>query len=219
MSGRALLAALLLPLATAAAAPEALGSVEDFARAVALKPGRWLTRSAVLVAGAGLAADSRRRPEQLRQAMGLKLGEWESTVTVADVQVEPTPGADPAEAEKAAAALRPQIGTSRTHKECLWNSPDLVFIPGLRVESGCEFSRVEARNGRYAVTGICSRPEGGVRVEMAFEGSYAADSMTSHFEATTTTGQVRIRMKADAQSRYAGQCPPPVAISSPPPKP
>ncbi|HET9639992.1 MAG TPA: DUF3617 family protein [Allosphingosinicella sp.] len=172
----------------------------------------------ILAAAPGLAADTL-RPDQLRSAMGLKLGAWHSTFTVSELEIGPTPGADPAESRRAEAALRPKVGESKSFDECLWNSPELMFIPGMRVAGGCDFSRVEARGGRFAVTGICSRPRAGVRVETLVEGSYTPAAMTSRFEIVTTTGQMRIRMKADAQSRFAGPCPlPPVIMAPPPPK-
>ena len=174
-----------------------------------------LALSLAIAACPGLAADAPLRPEQLRQAMGLKLGAWHSTVTVTDLEVEPTPGADPAEARRAGAALRPKIGETRPTEECLWDSPELVFIPGLRVGSGCDFSRVEAKGGRFAVAGSCSRPNIGVRLEMAIEGSYTPETMTSRFDMTTTTGEMRIRMKANAVSRFVGACPPPPVVVTP----
>jgi Protein of unknown function (DUF3617) len=173
--------------------------------------------SLALVASAALAADTQLRPEQLRPAMGLKLGSWHSKFTISELEIAPTPGADPAESQRAEAALRPRVGETKSFDECLWNSPELMFIPGVRIESGCDFSRVEARGGRYAVTGICSRPQGGVRVETSIEGTYTPETMTSRFEISTTTGQIRVRMKADAQSRFSGPCPPPPVIRAPPP--
>lgn len=174
-----------------------------------------------LATAPGLAADSALRPEQLRQAMGLKLGSWRSTLNVVDVQVEPTPGADPAEAERTAPALRSKIGLAPPIEECLWDSPELVFIPGLRVgsaASGCTFGRVEARDGRFAVASICSHPDQGVRVEMAMDGSYTPETMASRFEVTTTTANMRIRIKASSESRFAGDCksmPPIVSVPRP----
>ena len=146
------------------------------------------------------------KPEALRAAMGLKLGSWVSQMTITDITVEPVPDGDPAELEKAKAALLSKIGETNEFRECLWDSPHLMYIPGLKVESGCEFSRVEAENGRFGLAGICARPQIGVRVEMAMEGSYSPEAMTSSHDIVTTTGDHRIRLRAKSSSRYAGPC-------------
>jgi hypothetical protein len=151
--------------------------------------------------------------------MGLTLGSWQSSYTLTDLAVEPTPGADPAEAQRTEAAIRPKVGIAQSFGECLWDSPELMFIPGLRIESGCDFSRVEASGGRFAVTTICRRPQGGVTMQTSIEGDYTPETMAGRSEIIVTTGQVRIRMKATSRSRFAGQCPLPPVIMAPPPPP
>ena len=49
------------------------------------------------------------------------------------------------------------------------------------------------------------------------DGSYAPDAMTSRFEITTTTAKMRIRIKANAESRFAGECRGPPIVAAPAP--
>jgi hypothetical protein len=171
-----------------------------------------LALAALVAAAPALAAVTSVEPHALRKIMGLRLGAWHTDFTVTEIQVEPTPGGDAAAVARAEADLRGKVGVPRTSDECLWDSPEQMFIPGIRVGSGCDFSRVEARDGRFAVTMLCEQPSAGSRVESSFQGAYAPESIDGHFDITVTTGQLRIRMKADGKSRYAGACPPIVSI-------
>ena len=168
---------------------------------------------ALVAAAPAVAAVTAIQPQSLRKAMGLRLGAWHTDFKMTELAVEPTPGADGTEAAKAEAALRPKIGEARTSDECLWDSPEQMFIPGIRVESGCEFSRVDARDGRFAVVMLCERP--GSRVQTEMTGTYAPESVEGRFDLTITTGQMRIRMKAEGKSRHAGACPPPPIVTAP----
>jgi hypothetical protein len=166
---------------------------------------RLLISAGLFLAAAPLFAATV-RPEALRQAMGLKLGMWQGRVTVTDISVEAAPDADPAEVEKIKAALLPQIGQTKVIEECLWNSPHQLFIPGLKIEGGCEFSRVQAGAGRFGVAGACARPEAGHRMEMAMDGTYSAGTMSTTYDILTTTGQLRIRMRAKSDAHHSGPC-------------
>jgi len=174
-----------------------------------------LALAILLAAAPALAGVTAIEPHALRKVMGLRLGSWHTDFTVTEVKVEPTPGGNAAAVAKAEAELSGKVGVPRTSDECLWDSPEQMFIPGIRVASGCDFSRVDARNGRFAVAMQCERPDAGVRVQTDFQGSYAPESMDGHFDITVTTGELSIRMKADGKSRYAGACPPPPIVTVP----
>ena len=177
-----------------------------------------LAVSLALAASAGLAADSPLRPERMREAMGLKLGAWRSTSRLVDVQVTPAPGGNAADAERAAAAIRAQFGGNVADDQCLWDDRERLYLPGMRDIPGCDFSRLEARDGRFALTASCrhAQPEG--TVEFAIEGRYAPERMTARSRMTASTSGLRARIEVETESRFTGECALPPVILTPPAK-
>jgi hypothetical protein len=172
-----------------------------------------------LAATATLAADTPLRPEQVREAMGLKLGAWHTILTVRDVRLVPAPGDDKEAAKRAERFVRTELKKDGARDECLSDIPDRIAVPGIHAGPECDFSRIEASGGRFAVTGICrDSPSDARSIEVAITGRYTPESLTSHSEARSTVDGARLLIKLDLESRYIGQCPPPPVAVTPPPK-
>jgi hypothetical protein len=181
---------------------------------------RWmplpLAFSLAVAATAGLAADAPLRPEQMRPTMGLKVGAWRSVSTLVELEVEPGPGDDPAEAERAKAAMRDKMRKPMTQDQCLWDDRSGLRLPGLKIPGNCEFSRLEARDGRFAVAGICRHPDSAAVIDMTTEGTYTAEGVNYRSEATASAGKGQIRVKMDIASRFTGPCAASPPIRTPP---
>jgi hypothetical protein len=169
---------------------------------------RWMLLAfpLTLAAGAGLGADAPLRPEHMRQAMGLKLGAWQTKTRLVDVKVEPVAGGSAGDGAGAEAALRAQFGKGATEGLCLWDDPDRLYLPGIIAMPGCDYSRIEARNGRFAVTATCRNPEPAGVIEVAVEGTYTPERMTTRSEMTATVLGMRARIKLESASRFKGKC-------------
>ena len=168
-----------------------------------------------VAATASVAADAPLRPEQMRRAMGLKLGEWRTEYTVADVQVEPAPGGTRADAERSKPAIRARLGQP-TQAQCLWDDGQRLYLPGIRGMPGCDYSRIEARNGRFAITAVCRQPNSAEVTKVVVAGSYTAEHITARSEATLPIEGMRVRVKLDSKSRFVGECTlPPVILTTP----
>jgi hypothetical protein len=174
--------------------------------------------SLTAVASAALAADAPLRPERMREAMGLRLGAWRTVSTLVDLEVAPGPGDDAAEAERAAAEMRSKLGRPLTQDQCLWDDRSRLYLPGVRIPGKCEFSRLEAGDGRFAAAGRCGHPESSAKIDIAIEGTYAADRMTYRSEADAAAGKGHIRVKMDMASRFTGPCATAPAILTPSPE-
>lgn len=183
---------------------------------------RWmplpLAISLTLAASAGLAADSPLRPGLMREAMGLKLGEWRTRSTLVELQVEPGPGDDAAEAERAAAEMRAQAAKPMTQDQCLWDDRSRLYLPGVRAPGNCDYSRLEAEGGKFAIAGLCKHPESSAVIEIAIDGTNTPELMTYRSEATASAGKGRIRVKMETTSRFTGKCDAVPIIRTPPAK-
>lgn len=171
---------------------------------------RWipvpLAVSLALAATAGLAADSPLRPEQMRGAMGLKLGVWKTKSRLVDLQVDSAPGGDQAGADRHVARFRALLGQDVLQNQCLQDRPDRLSLPGLHPPPGCDYSRLEARNGRFAVTSLCKDPGSEEAFEVALEGSYTPKRITVRSQASAPHPRGRMHLKIDIESRYSGSC-------------
>lgn len=183
---------------------------------------RWsplpLACSLVLAGTADIAADTPLRPGEMRQAMGLKLGAWKTKSRLLDLQVEQAAGGDPAEVERATAKFRALLGKDLIQRQCLRDHPDRMSLPGLHPPPGCDHSRIEVWNGRFAVTSICKDPGSDGSFEVTFEGTYTPKLMTIRSHATASSNGVRFRIKLDAESRFTGKCDSIPTIRTPPMK-
>jgi hypothetical protein len=171
---------------------------------------RWipmpLALSLAVAATAGLAADEPLRPEQVRQAMGLKLGAWKTKSRLVDLQVETAPGGDPAETEQVVAKFRALLGKEVIQVQCLRDRPDRLSLPGLHPPPGCDYSRLEVRDGRFAVTSQCKEPNSDEAFAVAVEGTYTPERMIVSSDATAPHPRGRMRIKLNAESRFTGSC-------------
>lgn len=183
---------------------------------------RWLplplALSLAAAATAGLAADAPLRPEQMRQAMGLKAGNWRSVSTLVELAVEPGSGDDPAAAERALAEMRARMSKPLIQDQCQRDERSGSHIPGVRTPGDCKFTRVEARDGRFALAGRCTHPRSSAVIGLAAEGTYTADRMDYRSEASVTAGNLQMRVTMDIASRFTGPCLTAPLIRTPPPK-
>ncbi|HEX8626386.1 MAG TPA: DUF3617 family protein [Allosphingosinicella sp.] len=182
---------------------------------------RWLplplALSLALAATAGLAADSPLRPEQMRQAMGLKLGEWRSETRLVDVKIEPAPGGTAADAERAVPSVRASLSGPET-LQCLWDDRERLYLPGIRGVPGCDYSGVEVRDGRFALTAVCKQPDKADVVQVAVEGRYGPEQLSARSEVRLSIKGMRVLARLDTESRFVGKCRVAPLILTPPTK-
>lgn len=182
---------------------------------------RWiplpLGLSLALSATAALSADAPLHPEALRRAMGLKLGGWQTTFTVIDLKVDFPDGVNAEEAERAAAGFRAELERDRIKNECLSDIPERLNLPGVHPPKECDFSRIEARDGKFLIKSLC-KADSGTTLEAVVEGEYGPERMSARSEVASSDSGVRIRIKMDSKSRFTGQCDPSLVAETPPAK-
>jgi hypothetical protein len=170
---------------------------------------RWiplpLALPLVLSATAALSADASLRPETLRQVMGLKLGGWQTTFTVKDLKADFPDGLNAEDAERALARFRANLEKDRIKNECLSDIPERLNLPGVHPPKACDYSRIEASDGKFLIKSLC-KGDSGASLEAVVEGEYGPERMTARSEVASSNGGVRVRIKMAAESRFAGQC-------------
>jgi hypothetical protein len=161
----------------------------------------------LLVASGGLAADAPLRPDQLRGVMGLKPGSWRTTAHLVDMRIDTQSKDDAARGAEVTSAVRSKAEKSFSGDECLPESPAALFIPGFQLaEAGCEFSRVEAGEGRFAVSAICDRLDPPIRLEMDVAGTYDSKRVSSRVRSAATVKGDRVDLTLELKSRFIGRC-------------
>lgn len=182
---------------------------------------RWITLplalSLALSATAGLSADAPLRPEALRRAMGLKLGGWQTVFKVRDFKAEFPDGVNSEEAEQAVAAFRAKLEKDRIKNECLSDIPERLNLPGVHPPKACDFSRIEARDGKFLIKSLC-KADSGTTLEAVVEGEYGPERMTARSEVASSDGGVFLRIKMDSESRFTGPCASSPVAGTPPAK-
>lgn len=151
----------------------------------------------------------------MRQDMGLKLGAWKTKSRLVDLRLDPAPGGDPAEAERAVSRFRALLGKEVIQDQCLRDHPDRLSLPGLHPPPGCDYSRLEVGNGRFAVTSLCKEPNSDEAFAVTLEGTYTPERMTVRSEATAPHPRGRMHIKMDIESRFSGSCDSIPAIRTP----
>jgi hypothetical protein len=182
---------------------------------------RWIplpvALSLALAATAGLAADTSLRPEQMRQAMGLKLGEWRSETKLVDVKIEPAPGGTAADAERAEPSIRARLSGPET-LQCLWDDRERLHLPGIRGVPGCDYNGIEVRDGRFALTAVCKQRDKAEIVQVALDGRYGPERLSARSEVRLSIEGMRVLVKLDTESRFIGKCSVLPVILTPPAK-
>ena len=115
--------------------------------------------------------------------------------------------------------MRAQLAKGVTLDQCLWDDRTRLNLPGVRAPGNCDFSRLEARDGRFAVAGLCGSPDSSGAIQVAIEGAYSPGRLTYRSEATASANGTRIRIKMDMVSRFAGKCASIPVIKTPSAKP
>lgn len=165
-------------------------------------------------AAAGGGADTLGSLEDFSRAVGMKPGGWRVSMKAVSAQFESAPGADPANLAALKAEIEPQIGTVEEVDECIDPaSTESTRLPGILVERGCTYSRLEAADGRWAMTATCPTPRKDGIVTLAGEGTYSPESVTSRHQARIRIRGVIVNIEAETVSRFVGECRPPVPIT------
>lgn len=150
--------------------------------------------------------------EAFARAIGMKPGGWHTSLKVKAVRVEPRPGGNPA----AAAAVKARLESAATRgdemDDCV-HEPAVgkASLPGILLEKGCSFSRMEVAEGRWAVTSQCKIGEGAV-VKTVGEGSYAPDLVTGRHVVDFSSADLSSHIELETVTRFTGECPAPVVI-------
>lgn len=157
---------------------------------------------------AGAAADSGvyNSLEGFARAVGMKNGGWRTRIKVTAAEIKPSPAADPAQLAEVRARIESQIGVVQEKDECSGTSPEgRPRLPGILLEPKCAFNRLQAADGRWALScSISTKDESGTTQS---EGTYSRRKVTGRHEGEITHEGVVIHLKAETESRYVGKCP------------
>ena len=157
---------------------------------------------------------------EFARAIGMKPGGWRTSFTVTSIEVETPPGMDPAAIAAFKAEMPFKVGTVEERDECAAMAPEGPSLPGILLDKDCAFTRMEAGDGRWAVSSNCRhRGHGGLGI-VSGEGTYSRKLVTGRQEINHEVGEVVVRLKGGIQARFTGKClpkPAPVSVSVTPP--
>lgn len=162
-----------------------------------------------LVAGAGAATGAGTVDSLVEfvQAVGMKKGLWRTRVTVTAAEIQPSPGADPAQVAEVRARIERQVGLVEEKEECLLApSKGGLRLPGILLNQECSYTRLRAGGGRWALS--CAVSTHYEVSSMESKGTYARRAVTGSHEGEITRKGVLFRVKARTESRYVGDCRP-----------
>lgn len=158
-------------------------------------------------AGAATGAGTVDSLEAFARAVGMKNGRWHTRVTVTAAEIKPSPAADPAHLAEVRARIERQIGMVEEKDECLPTSSEGgTRLPGILLEPECSYSRLQAADGRWALS--CAVSTNDEVASMDSEGTYSRKAVTGRHEGDITRKGVVLHVKAETESRYVGKCRP-----------
>jgi hypothetical protein len=165
-----------------------------------------------------LAAAAAPRPfgsiEEFARAIGLKKGGWHTDIKLTALDIEAPPGIDPAVTAGLKSQIESRAATRDGMDECTSDRSSAVTLPGILLEKGCAFSRIEGGKGRWALSSTCAVGQGSTSRFVA-QGTYSAKRVTGRHDMDLTINGVVVHMKVATVSRFTGECrppPPPVSI-------
>ncbi|HYJ82042.1 MAG TPA: DUF3617 family protein [Allosphingosinicella sp.] len=177
-----------------------------------------MTRSALALALAllvPLAAAAAPRPfqsvDEFARAVGLKKGGWRTRVNLTSLDIRMPPGTDPEVAAKLKAEIAAEAAAG-DEMECADSSSGAVTMPGILLDSSCTFSRIEAGEGRWALSSTCKAGPGGSSTIVG-EGRYSTRRTTGRHQIDLSMAGVRLLMTAETLSRFVGECRPSVPVT------
>jgi hypothetical protein len=162
-----------------------------------------------LMAGAGAPAGpgTFNSAEEFARAVGMKKGLWHTRVRVTAAELKPSPMADPADLAAIRAQIEGKIDVVEVNEECLSTiSEGGPRLPGILLEPKCSYSRLQAADGRWALS--CATATEHEVGNMDSEGTYSRKAVTGKHEGDITRRGVVLHLKAETESRYVGKCRP-----------
>jgi hypothetical protein len=152
---------------------------------------------------------------EFARAIGMKPGGWRTSFKVTAIEVVTPPGMDPAAVEAFKAEMPFGVGTVEERDECAATTPEGPSLPGILLDKGCVFTRMEAGKGRWAVASNCRhRGHGGLGI-VTGEGTYSRKTVTGRQEVDHEVGGVIVRVKGETLARFIGKCRPSPATVPP----
>lgn len=166
--------------------------------------------------GAAAATAGYETIEAFARAIGMKPGGWHTSLKVTAVRVEPRPGGDPMAVAAVKARLEAAMMRGDEADDCV-REPAVgkASLPGILLEKGCSFSRLEAAEGRWALTSQCEVGKDAV-VSTAAEGSYAPDRVTGRHVVDFSSADLFSHIELETVTRFTGECPAPLVIRTMP---
>ena len=146
--------------------------------------------------------------DEFARTLGLKKGGWRTTVKVVAVDVQPSPGMDPAMVAEIKAGIAKAGGDEY---DCVGEPAAAVILPSILPDDECSFSRIEGGDGRWAMSSTCKGGPGDASVIVG-EGSYSAGRTTGRHSFDLATGGVKVHIVAETVSRFGGECRPNVPV-------
>jgi hypothetical protein len=147
--------------------------------------------------------------EKFARTIAMKPGGWHTRFTVTAIEVDGPPGMDAAAVEALKAAMPIKVGSVEERDECAGTTEEGPSLPGILLDKGCVFSRMEGGDGRWAVNSTCVHRGHGGLATIAAQGTYSAGTVTGRHEVDLALDGVVVHVKGDMTARFAGQCRPP----------
>lgn len=178
------------------------------------RPALALPLALLLPIAAAAAPRSFESVHEFARAIGMKSGGWRTSFKVTSIEVETPAAMDPAAIAAFKAEMPFRVGTVEERDECAAMTPEGPSLPGILLDNGCVFTRMEAGDGRWAVASNCRhRGHGGLGI-VAGEGTYSRKIVTGRQEINHEVGDVVVRLKGDILARFTGKCQPkPLPVS------
>jgi len=147
----------------------------------------------------------------LVQLMGLKAGQWHSTVRVVAAEISPL---DPKTVvpPDVQAAARSKVGSSFETDDCigttgLTGKGDLV-LPAMKIAADCSLKGSEADRHSLTLRAVCGDATGDFRAEVHEQATHGDTAMTARIETSATARKAGYvtKLTLSTTSNYVGLC-------------
>lgn len=161
-----------------------------------------------LFAGSAFAA-MENGPADIVGQMGLKPGQWRTTIRIVDATAVSVSG-EPVSPD-VQDALQSRVGWSTETEDCIgWDRPpgrDLI-LPGISVGAACTLSGVEADGRRLRIESVCGARDEGFEAKMNLRATHSDVAMTADVDANVFSGGTGLVTKISmvTTSSHVGQC-------------
>lgn len=147
----------------------------------------------------------------LVQQMGLKAGQWHTTIRVVAADISPLDpkGVVPPDAQT---ALRSRVGSSFETDDCIGTTGltangDLI-LPGVKISAGCSLNGTEGDRRRLTLRAACDDATGEFKAEVNGQATHGDTTMAAEIETSASSRKLgyATKLTISTTSNYVGEC-------------